>query len=91
MTKKSHEVRGFSRGHEFDGTRAIYPNDGIGGTWFATNEYGVAFALLNWNDTAPHRRLNAKTRSRGRVIPALIDSRSLSDLREVFGFRTSKE
>jgi hypothetical protein len=70
--------------HEFDGTRAIYPNDGNGGTWFATNEYGIAFALLNWNDVAPGG-IDAKTRSRGRVIPALIDSRSLWDLHAVFG------
>jgi hypothetical protein len=70
--------------HEFDDTRAIYPSEGDGGTWLATNEYGITFALLNWNDIAPHRRAFAKTRSRGRVIPALIDSRSLSDLHEVF-------
>jgi hypothetical protein len=69
---------------EFDGTRAIYPGDGDGGTWFATNEYGIALALLNWNDIAPHGAGAAKTRSRGRVIPALIDSRSLTDLHEVF-------
>jgi hypothetical protein len=69
--------------HEFDATRAIYPSDGAGGTWFAINEYGIAFALLNWNDITPHG-IDAKTRSRGRVIPALIDSRSLSDLHEVF-------
>ena len=75
--------------HEFDGTRAIYPSDGDGGTWFATNEYGIAFALLNWNDVAPHG-IDAKTRSRGRVIPDLIDSRSLSDLHEVFGVSNFK-
>jgi hypothetical protein len=69
--------------HEFDGTPAIYPSDGDGGTWLATNEYGIALALLNWNDIAPHC-IDAKRRSRGRVIPALIDSRSLSDLHEVF-------
>jgi hypothetical protein len=69
--------------HEFDGTRAIYPNDGDGGTWFATNEYGIAFALLNWNDVTPHS-IDHKARSRGQVIPALIDSRSLSDLHAVF-------
>ena len=69
--------------HEFDGTKAIYPSDGDGGTWFATNEYGIALALLNWNDVAPHG-IHAKTRSRGRVIPALIDSRSLWDLHAVF-------
>jgi hypothetical protein len=70
--------------HEFDGTRAIYPGDGDGGTWFATNEYGIALALLNWNDIAPHATAAPKTRSRGRVIPALIDSRSLMDLHQVF-------
>ena len=75
--------------HEFDGTRAIYPNDGDDGTWFATNEYGIAFALLNWNDLAP-LAIVAKTQSRGRVIPALIDSRSLSDLREVIGVSNFK-
>jgi len=68
--------------HEFEGAKAIYPGDGDGGTWFATNEYGIALALLNWNTVAPHG-VRAKTRSRGRVIPALIDSRSLSDLHEV--------
>lgn len=71
--------------HEFDGTRAIYPSDGNGGTWLATNEYGIALALLNWNDIAPRGIAATKRRSRGRVIPALIDSRSISDLHEVFG------
>ena len=69
--------------HEFDGTRAIYPNDGDGGTWIAANECGIALALLNWNDIAPPGK-TVKTRSRGRVIPALIDSRSLWDLHAVF-------
>jgi len=68
---------------EFDGSRVIYPSEGNGGTWLATNEYGIALALLNWNDIAPHGR-DAKRRRRGRVIPTLIDSRSLSDLHEVF-------
>jgi hypothetical protein len=70
--------------HEVDGTRAIYPSEGNGGTWFATNEYGVTLALLNSNDFALHRRAFAKARSRGRVIPALVDSQSLSELHEVF-------
>jgi hypothetical protein len=70
--------------HEVDGTRAVYPSDGNGGTWVATNEYGVALALLNWNAIGMRSR-DDKRRSRGRVIPALIDSRSLSDLHEVFG------
>jgi Transport and Golgi organisation 2 len=70
--------------HEFDGARAIYPGDGDGGTWFATNECGISLALLNWNDIAPRATAAAKTRSRGRVIPTLIDSRSLGDLHAVF-------
>jgi hypothetical protein len=69
--------------YEVDGTRAVYPSDRNGGTWVATNEYGVALALLNWNDIATHSR-DAKRRSRGHVIPALIDSRSLSDMHDVF-------
>jgi Transport and Golgi organisation 2 len=67
---------------EFDGTRAIYPADGNDGTWFAANEHGITLALLNWNDIGPHS-IDVMTRSRGRVIPALIDSRSLSGLRAV--------
>jgi hypothetical protein len=69
--------------YEFDDTRAIYPNDGDGGTWIAANEYGIALALLNWHDVASSRKA-AKTQSRGRVIPALIGSRSLAGLQEVF-------
>ena len=69
--------------HECEGNRAIYPGDGAGGTWIGINECGIALALLNWNDVTPHS-MAAKTRSRGRVIPALIDSRSLSDLHAVF-------
>jgi hypothetical protein len=69
--------------HEFEGTRAIFPGDGDGGTWFATNDCGITLALLNWNISAP-RGMDAKTRSRGRVIPALISSRSPSDLHQVF-------
>jgi hypothetical protein len=71
--------------YELDRTRAIYPGDGYGGTWFASNEYGIALALLNWNDVTPHCTAAAKTRSRGQVIPALIGSRSLLGLHEVFG------
>jgi hypothetical protein len=70
--------------HEFGNTRAVYPNDGDGGTWIAANEYGIAFALLNWNNIAPHG-IGTKTGSRGRVIPSLIDSRSLLGLRELLG------
>ena len=70
--------------YEIGGTRAVYPGDGDGGTWFAANEYGTSLALLNWNDIARHAIAAAKTRSRGQVISALIDSRSPSDLHAAF-------
>ena len=38
--------------HHRNGTTAMYPSDGAGGTWIATNEYGITLALLNWNDVA---------------------------------------
>jgi len=68
--------------YEVGGARAIYPRDESGGTWLAVNEYGITLALLNWNDVAASGVL-AKMRSRGQVIPALIGSRSLSDLHDV--------
>jgi len=70
--------------HEFGGTRTIYPSDGNGGTWVATNEYGIVLGLLNWNDIAPHGIAATRRLSRGSVIPTLIASRSPSDLREGF-------
>ncbi len=53
------------------GIVSIYPRDAEGGTWIAANGWGIAFALLNWNDT---ETLHAKVHSRGSVIPALIDA-----------------
>ena len=49
---------------------AIYPRDGAGGTWVAANSYGIALALLNWNDVPQPN--GEKVRSRGEVIPAMI-------------------
>jgi hypothetical protein len=69
--------------HELGGTQAVYPGDGAGGTWIAANEHGVALALLNWNDVVPRRVDPSEARSRGRLIPALIDTRSLAELRAV--------
>jgi len=53
------------------GIDSIYPRDAEGGTWIAANSWGIAFALLNWNDT---EALHIKIHSRGSVIPALIDA-----------------
>lgn len=51
--------------------RSIYPIDCEGGTWIACNHMGIAFTLVNWND-AP--LLRKKSRTRGHVIPALVNS-----------------
>ena len=64
--------------HEFDSTRVIYPSDGAGGTWIGVNEYGIALAVLNWNE--PALPVNEEFQSRGQLIPALIDSRSMPEL-----------
>lgn len=73
--------------YRLNGTTAMYPNDGARGTWIAANEYGIALALLNWNDVASSGIASAGRRSRGRVVPALTSSTSLSDLREALGAR----
>ena len=51
--------------------QSIYPLDSAGGTWIAANSERIALALLNWNDAQVVRQ---KTRSRGAVIRALINS-----------------
>jgi hypothetical protein len=70
--------------HEFRGTQAIYPSDGEGGTWLGVNEYGIVLALLNWNNVISTSKTDRKTRSRGKVIPALIGSRCVTELRKAF-------
>jgi hypothetical protein len=57
---------------EHRGIDSIYPRDAEGGTWIAANGWGIAFTLLNWNDT---EALHAKVHSRGSVIPVVIESR----------------
>lgn len=59
-------------------TRAIYPIDAdAGGTWIAVNTAGVAFTLLNRNLPAPppidQPPAPSGRRSRGEIIPALLD------------------
>ena len=52
-------------------SKSVYPLDCEGGTWIGANHMGIAFTLLNWNDTPVLRK---KSRTRGHVIPALIRS-----------------
>lgn len=52
-----------------NGVEAIYPRDVEGGTWIAANAFGIALALLNWNDVPCDAN---KAHSRGVLIPWLI-------------------
>ena len=64
----------------------------ISKTWIGVNEHAIALALLNWNDVAPRPTHTVTSRSRGLVIPALISSRSLAQLRGAFGcFGTGRD
>ncbi|MGH9536360.1 MAG: NRDE family protein [Terriglobales bacterium] len=67
-----------------NGTTAAYPSDGAGGTWIAANEYGVALALLNWNDVVQPEPGTSKVRSRGEIIPILAGAPSLTGLQSAF-------
>jgi hypothetical protein len=71
--------------HQLDGTKAIYPSDGAGGTWIAANEYGITLALLNWNDIVRCAVDSTKARSRGQIIPALGSSSGMAELQTAFG------
>jgi len=64
--------------YEMPGTRAIYPDDGQGGTWVAVNNYGVTFALLNWNLLGKRAEQAEPARSRGRLIPLLTACRTMA-------------
>lgn len=71
--------------HHRNGTTAVYPSDGAGGTWIAANEYGITLALLNWNDVVSRPLDDSKTRSRGEIIPSLANATSLAGLQAAFG------
>jgi uncharacterized protein with NRDE domain len=48
------------------GRRVICPSEPRGGTWIASNESGVTFALINWYSIAA--RVASKATSRGQVV-----------------------
>ena len=50
---------------------AVYPRESGGGTWIGSNAAGITFALLNQN---PGPQASVKERSRGEIIPALMES-----------------
>ena len=60
--------------------RAMFPVDPAGGgTWIGVNGAGLVAALLNRNIEPPAPSQNQPLRSRGLIIPALLDSGSWSD------------
>jgi len=63
--------------HRQDGIRAVLPSEKGGGTWIATNEYGITLALLNWNIPVPQQSVR---RSRGLIIPDLLPLMSAAKL-----------
>jgi hypothetical protein len=66
------------------GQRVIAPQDPVGpGTWIAANSAGVVLAILNESraaDGQPLQNHRDALRSRGLVIPALVDAVSLEDV-----------
>ncbi len=62
-------------------TSFIFPSDHAGGTWVGANHAGVSFALLNWNDQTSTAQI-APPRSRGLVIPPLLENLSLNAAQE---------
>ncbi len=64
--------------HTRDGRNAIYPTDPeSGGTWLAVNDVGLILALLN--ATPPSSPPFRGRRSRGEIIPALLNADTPAD------------
>lgn len=49
-----------------EGRRVLCPSEPSGGTWIASNESGVTFALINWYSITAH--VPSKATSRGAVV-----------------------
>ncbi|MBN4069061.1 NRDE family protein, partial [Beggiatoa alba] len=63
-------------------TQCIYPVDAQAqGTWVGANDYGIVASLLNMYE-ADYQADPALTKSRGLIIPRLLEFRRLRDVRE---------
>ncbi len=63
-----------------DGVRFLAPIDGdFGGTWIATNEFGVSVCLLN-GAAKSHRAADSHHRSRGQIVLDLASAKSLQEV-----------
>lgn len=70
------------RRRRFGGRRAALPIDPVsGGTWVAVNDAGLALTVLNVNPAVRTKHSPAR-RSRGEVIPALLDGSALAEVVE---------
>lgn len=65
-----------SKVHSQDNLLAVYPSEPSGGTWIGANQAGIVLSLLNWYGV-DSRKLAAKQKSRGDLIPELIFEREL--------------
>lgn len=61
------------------GVTAIHPGEPEGGTWIGISEHGICLALVNWH--AVPQVAAGKLVSRGIIIPRLLPTRSLEELR----------
>lgn len=65
---------------QFGSRAAVLPTDPVsGGTWLAVNDAGLALAVLNVNPPGSAREALWPARSRGEVIPALLECASPSE------------
>jgi hypothetical protein len=65
--------------YTFGSRVAVLPTDSLsGGTWLAVNDAGLALAMLNVNLPDRDRNAPKSPRSRGEVIPSLLESDSPS-------------
>jgi hypothetical protein len=65
---------------------AVFPIDPVGGgTWVAVNDAGLAAVLLNRTIGPLARTVSPPLRSRGLIIPGLIDCGSVPDVLELSG------
>lgn len=63
--------------HSQSGMEYVCPREPSGGTWIACNSLGNLLALLNWNEIDVEH-LGEKRRTRGLVIPDLIQAKDAS-------------
>ncbi len=74
--RKTRKVASAPSFHERDGVRFVAPIDGDhGGTWIATNEFGLTLALVNGL-----RPVEATPRSRGLLVMDLASSESVDEV-----------